>query len=446
MDLSRISDNHSEAVVIATLVYHPEFIVHSEYLKPGYFYNIENGCIYWAISELYNNGIDKIDPLNIQTMLESNKAVYKKMKERNLTDMQKFVDLCSEAARDTLEEYKLSVANVVTMAYRRDMIRASAEIERLCQNDDLSLSDLNHKVDDRVNGVVEKYLITDEIHTLGDKVDNIWEEITSGWNDTKLAGLPSMIPKLNEYVTYEPSELVLISGRMKTGKSAFMLCECMRMLKSGVPVLYIDTEISDKLFTRRVLSHLTGIPGNDIKNGNLDDEQKQKLKDAIEWLKDKPLVHEYRTQHNEDEIYALCKILKSKINLGFVVYDYIKTDEKDSTVNYNLLGRMTDFLKNKIAGKLDVPVLAGAQLNRHDEIADSDKIYRYVSTGLKWRPKTLEEITAYGPDCGNFALSVDINRNGDMMGEDEWIDIVFDGARMRIQQAPEQHIQVSPFD
>ena len=446
MDLSRISDNNSEAVVIATLVYHPEFIVHSEYLKPGYFYNIENGCIYWAISELYKNGIDKIDPLNIQTMLESNKAVYKKMKEHNLTNMQEFVDLCSEVARDTLEEYKLSVASVVTMAYRRDMIKASAEIERLCTNDSLSLSELNKKVDDRINGVTEKYLITDEIHTLGDIVDDIWEEIEGAWNDTGLSGLPSMIPKLNEYVTYEPSELVLISGRMKTGKSAFMLCESMRMLKSGVPVLYIDTEISDKLFTRRVLSHLTGIPGNNIKNGNLSKEDKIKLKEAINWLREQPLVHEYRTQHNEDEIYALCKILKSKISLGFVVYDYIKADEKDSSANYNLLGRMTDFFKNKIAGKLDVPVLAGAQLNRNDEIADSDKIYRYVSTGLKWRPKTAEEITQHGKDCGNFALSVDINRNGDMMGDDEWIDIVFDGARMRIQQAPQQHVQANPFD
>ncbi|MFR7443134.1 MAG: hypothetical protein ACLUUO_06085 [Sellimonas intestinalis] len=41
--------------MIATLVHHPEFILHTDYLKPSYFYNVENGCIYWAISELYKN-------------------------------------------------------------------------------------------------------------------------------------------------------------------------------------------------------------------------------------------------------------------------------------------------------------------------------------------------------------------------------------------------------
>lgn len=446
MDLSKITDVNSEAVVIATLVYHPEFIMHTEYLKPGYFYNVENGCIYWAISELYKAGIDTIDALNISTMLDSNKAVKRKMEEHNLTNMEEFIDLCSVAARDTLEEYKLAVSNVVTTAFKRDLAKAAMKIERLCLNEDMSLSQVNRSANDEINSVVEKYVFTNEISTLGDKLDDVWAEIESGWNDTGFAGLPSMIPELNNYVTYDPAELVLISGRMKTGKSAFMLCEGIRMLKNGVPVLYIDTEISDKLFTQRVLSCLTGIPGNDIKNGRLNNKQKQELKEARDWLKQQPLVHEYMTNPDEDEIYALCNILKYKINLGFVIYDYIKCDEADSSKTYNILGRMTDFLKNKIAGKLHVPVLAGAQLNRQEEIADSDKIYRYISTGLKWRPKTSEEIHEQGKECGNYALIVDINRNGDNMVDGEWIDVVFDGSRMRIQQAPKQHVMANPFD
>jgi replicative DNA helicase len=445
MDLSRISDVNSEAVVIATLIYHPEFIMHTDYLKPGYFYNIENGCIYWAISELYKNGIDKIDALNISTMLDSNKAVKRKIEEHNMSNMQEFIDLCSEAARDTLEEYKLAVNNVVTTAFKRDMAKAAVEAERICLNENLSLSEVNKKVNDNINDVIEKYIVTNEVSTLGEKLDDIWDEIEGSWNDSGFAGLPSMIPELNNYVTYDPSELILISGRMKTGKSAFMLCECINMLKSGVPVLYIDTEISDKLFTQRVLSCLTGISGNNIKNGRLSQEDKNKLKKARDWLKKQPLVHEYMTNPDTDKIYAMCKILKHKIDIGFVVYDYIKCDDGDSNKVYNILGQMTDFLKNKIAGELYVPVLAGAQLNRNDEIADSDKIYRYVSTGLKWRPKTSEEINTFGKECGNYALIVDINRNGDMMSDGEWIDVVFDGSRMRIQQAKEQHVQANPF-
>ena len=446
MDLSRISDTHSEAVVIATLVYHPEFIMHSDFLKPGYFYNIENGCIYWAISELYKSGIDKIDALNISTMLDSNKAVKRKMEEHNLTNMQEFIELCSPAARDTLEEYRLSVGNVVTMAFKRDMIKASNEVERLCMNDTLTLSEVNSKINEKMNSVAEKYLVTGEISTLGDKIDDIWEEIESEWNGTGIAGIPTMIPELNKYATHERSELMLVAGRMKTGKSAFMLNEALNMIKNGISVLYIDTEMSDKLFTLRAISSLTGIRVGDIKGGNLDQEQKTKVKQTMEWLKKQNLVHEYITQPNEDEIYAMCRILKHKIDLGFVVYDYIKSDNTDSVANYNLLGKMTNFLKNRIAGEIDVPVLAGAQLNRDDNIADSDKINRYVSTSLLWIPKTSDEMRDNGNDCGNFKLIVDKNRNGEQMLDGEWIDVMFDGNRMRIKQAPKQHKTPNPFN
>ena len=80
-DISLISDNQAEASVIATLVYHPDFILHTDYLKPSYFYNVENGCIYWAIQELYKNGVDVIDAINITNMFNSNTAVKKKQKK-----------------------------------------------------------------------------------------------------------------------------------------------------------------------------------------------------------------------------------------------------------------------------------------------------------------------------------------------------------------------------
>ena len=67
-------DTNSEAGIIGTLLYKPSFIVHSENLKPNFFYTKEYASIYWAIMELYKKGIDKIDEFNIITQLNSNKA------------------------------------------------------------------------------------------------------------------------------------------------------------------------------------------------------------------------------------------------------------------------------------------------------------------------------------------------------------------------------------
>lgn len=48
-EIDKIVDNQAESGVIASIVCHPEFILHSDFLKPGYFFNQDNGCIYWAI-------------------------------------------------------------------------------------------------------------------------------------------------------------------------------------------------------------------------------------------------------------------------------------------------------------------------------------------------------------------------------------------------------------
>ena len=44
MDIAELSDIQSESGVIGTLIYHPEFVLHTDYLLPGYFYGVENGC------------------------------------------------------------------------------------------------------------------------------------------------------------------------------------------------------------------------------------------------------------------------------------------------------------------------------------------------------------------------------------------------------------------
>ena len=116
MDVLELADNQAESGVISTLVYHPEFILHSDYLKAGYFFNQDNGCIYWAISELYKKGIDNIDAFNISNMLASNKAVQNTINKYNLPSIQEYIDLCSETARHTLEEYKLLAQTVVTLS------------------------------------------------------------------------------------------------------------------------------------------------------------------------------------------------------------------------------------------------------------------------------------------------------------------------------------------
>ena len=152
----------------------------------------------------------------------------------------------------------------------------------------------------------------------------------------------------------------------------------------------------------------------------------------------------YLPTSTNEEIYAIHKMLKYKMNLQFSVYDYIKSDAISTSDNYNILGGRCDFLKNNVAGDLNIAMLGGAQLNRQNMVADSDKLERYVSVSMHWRNKTEEELARDGLECGNFALTVDLNRLGEQMAESEYIDFQFDGNLMRINQAKKH--KDTPFE
>jgi replicative DNA helicase len=226
-----------------------------------------------------------------------------------------------------------------------------------------------------------------------------------------------------------------------------MMNECIHKLQNNIPTLYIDTEMSDRNFTERLIANLSGIPIYKIKSGNYGSSDEIIINEAKDFIKSSKLVHIYDPFWTNDKVYTTCKILQYKMDLQFVIYDYLKSNATDSSGQYNDLGNKTNFLKNDIAGGLQISVLAGAQLNRGNEIADSYKIEQYASTILNLRPKSGEEIMQDGKECGNYALSVKLNRNGEQQDIDsgEYIDLLFKGNVAIMEQAQKQHEIVEPF-
>ena len=440
-DITELSDIQSEAGIIGTLIYHPEFVLHTEYLVPGNFFGQDNACIYWAIQTLYNEGITNIDAYNISNKLQSHPGIQRTIEKYNLPSIQESMDLYKETARHTLEEYKMLANNVVTLAFKRDLTKTLNEIQADCFLPEYELEKLNNTVYRELDRLTQKYMVSDEMRTLGEQIDELWLEIENRRTGDGTYGIPSKYPKFLEYYTYEPGELVVIQAKYKQGKSVFLMNEVVHKLKEGVPTLVIDSEMPTRLYTERLLSHLTGIEMRRIKNGNYSNEEAGIIRKWIAWIKQQPFVHMYEPQITNEKLYAICKMLKRKMGLGFVVFDYLKSNEVSTGDNYNVLGAKCDFLKNNIAGELDLAVLAACQLNRNGEVADSIKINRYLSVGIKWEYKTQEMIARDGIECGNAFAKIYVNRLGRQMQEDdelEYVDFIFDGDRMTIIEA-QQH-------
>lgn len=446
-DVSELSDTQSEAGIIGTLIRHPEFIAHTDYLKPSYFQNKENACVYWAIQELHNSGISKMDAYNISNMIQNHKGMRKTIEKYNLPAVQECVDLYNEVTRDTLEEYKMLADNIVTFAFKRDLVETLEKISSDCHNPDQSLEKLSNSVYTKLDTLTQKYVATTKIHTLGKDIDNIWEEIVNRRTEDGVYGIPSKFPAFMDYFTYEPGELVVIQAKYKQGKSIFLMNEVVHKLQNGVSVLVVDREMPTRLYTERLLSHLSGVEIKRIKNGKYSPEEEQSIQRSIKWLKEQDFVHIYDPNLSMERLFSICKMLQNKMNLGFVVYDYMKSNETSTSDNYNLLGAKCDFLKNNIAGQLNIPVLAACQLGRSGEIADSIKINMYLSVGIKWGYKTQAMIAKDGMQCGNAFAKIYVNRLGRQMQEDDeedYIDLVFSGDTMTIIEA-EQHSRTDDF-
>ena len=447
MDISELSDTQSEAGIIGTLIHHPEFIAHTDYLKPNYFCNEENSCIYWAIQELCKSGITEIDAYNISNVIHNHKGVKNTIDKYNLPSIQDCIDLYKEAARDTLEEYRMLADNVVAFAFKRDLVKTLEKISADCRTPNQSLENLNNSVYSKLEALTQKYIATTEIRTLGDNIDEIWNEIVSRRTEDGVYGMPSKFPSFLDYFTYEPGELVMVQAKYKQGKSIFLMNEVVHKLKNGIPVLVIDKEMQTRLYTERLLSHLSGVEINRIKNGRYSEEEERTIQKCIKWIKEQPLVHINDPNITMERLFSICKMLQNKMNLGFVVYDYLKSNETSTSDNYNLLGAQCDFLKNNIAGQLNIPVLAACQLGRSGEIADSIKINMYLSVGIKWGYKTQAMIAKDGMQCGNAYAKIYVNRLGRQMQEDDeedYIDLVFSGDTMTIIEA-EQHSRTDDY-
>ena len=444
MDLSSICDNKVEGRVISTLIYNPTFIFHSPYLKERHFYNVDNSCIYWAIGQLVQQGITTITALNLEQTINGNAAVRRKIDEFNLPKMQDYIDLCQEAKTDSPNEYILLAKKVVEYAFKRDLYKKSDTWQRRCESPDVDLAQLSNDVYRDLNTLTSSYVLEKETRKIGDEVDDIYTKIKEKKMRGESYGLPSFFPALGEYFSYEPAELIMFSARMKKGKSWLAMIEALHKAENGCSVLVCDTEMSDEQWYVRAVSYITGIKVNRIKNDILTDEEEDQIQQCNAKLKSYQLYHVYMPIFSKEKFYSMCAQLKISANLQFVVFDYIKADDAilDSAARSAYMGGMTNFLKNNIAGELNLPVLAFCQLGRSGEVAESDAIERYCSTMCKWEEKTPEEITRDGKECGTHKITVKLNRLGiQHNSEDEYIDMMWLKDRIGIVQAKQHEVE-----
>lgn len=431
-----------EAGIIATLFSHPDYSFYSEDLLPNHFTNVENRYIYQALCSLARKDVTQIDPYIVMQELETNEATSRIACEITPEQLYTIIDNKDALVRNTVEGYQLLSKAVKDAAFRRDTFQQLKECQQLCLRG--TDGNIEQKIYHLLDDVMMEFSTNSDAPQYKDVVDKYWDEI-KGRQGVGSAGYPFKFPALNDYVTIEKSELFIFGAEQKQGKSMMLLNCAVDLLKQDCAVLYLDSELNTRLFTARMLAHLSGIEYRRITTGSYAPEEEQKINDAIAWIKTKKFTHVYIPMFDPQSIYATVKKVKHTQGLDVLIVDYFKgKGEGDAFDSYQELGRFVDMVKNQICGEMNIAGIGAAQATATGKLADSAKIARNASTIAMITDKTQEEIEADGVECGNKKLRVTFNRNGAQMADGEYIDLRFDGNHISYEQA-KQHIPQQPY-
>lgn len=436
----------SESLVIGAAINNPNVLLMLSDLKVEFFSDKVNKFIYTSIKQLFKQGAKTIDIADIYALIEVNEN---KLDELNKYGGIDYLDQLQMIGEDKKpEDVAAHAENIIECAYKNEMIQLFVELKDfILVAQSLSRNDINKKIEERILEVKSKYSSRHQVKMIGEKTDELMEIITS--NDGIEIGFETSLPLLSKFVTYRKGELTIYSAKAKVGKSQLVVNECYSMaIQRGIPVMILDTELQTKTFFIRLMARITGYTFKFIESGRWKSNPAccEKVNEAKNLIDNSPISHTYIVGWTQDEIYNEIKRMKIQYDIQVVIYDYIKVEEVTAKISeHQLLGNITNWLKNGIAGDLDLAVIALAQMSdyvsddRGIKIANSEKIKNYASTVIFLLEKNDEQYARDMEEAGgNAYLYVSYNRNGPQMKGDKQncgININFEKNKAIFKQA-----------
>jgi replicative DNA helicase len=176
------------------------------------------------------------------------------------------------------------------------------------------------------------------------------------------------------------SDLIVLAGRPAMGKTALatnIAFQCaLRARKggdedrAGAPVAFFSLEMSADQLANRILAEQSQINSEQLRKGDLKQEDFNRLARAAEALHDLPLYIDDTPALSIASLRTRARRLKRRHRVGLVVVDYLQllqgSGSRTSESRVNEISEITRGLKT-LAKELNVPVLALSQLSRQVE-------------------------------------------------------------------------------
>lgn len=451
--MSRLSSQISESIVLGGIINNLNWLLEFTDLKEDYFETEVNKLIFRVLKKLFKDGMQSCELIDIISVIETNSVYTKKFEGYD----EEYIETLSDIAEGKeLQDVKAHVKVLVDFAYKNELGDTLTALKQYVDsNRDDSKEKVSKVVEGELLGLKTKYGGVKKAEMIGSKLSKIREAIDRE-SSSGFSGIPTSIPLLNKFCTYQKGEMIVVGGLGKFGKSQFVVDQAYWLaIINKVPVMILDTELQSKKFVLRMVARITGYSFGFISTGMYKKYPAcvKKVNDAYDIIEKSPISHTYIVDWGFDEIVNEIKRMKIQHNIQVVFYDYLKIEEVGGSVKEaDQLGNLTNLLKNRVAGELEVAVMALAQTSDYSKVeggwrlANSQKIKNYASTVMYLFDKTKEQYEeSYNELGGNVTLYISHNRNGSQMLADEQakgINLVFNKKNATFSQADFQFPEI----
>ena len=169
----------------------------------------------------------------------------------------------------------------------------------------------------------------------------------------------------------QKSDLILVAARPSMGKTAFTLNIAQNIaIKSNRTVAFFSLEMSKEQLVGRVLSSVSEVSAEKLRNANLEPAEWERVIKAADIMSKAPLYIDDTPGLTPQDMRSKLRRLKVDHGLDLVIVDYIQLMQgRSHGGNDNRQQEISEISRNLklIARELNVPVIALSQLSRSVE-------------------------------------------------------------------------------
>jgi replicative DNA helicase len=239
-------------------------------------------------------------------------------------------------------------------------------VVRVAHSDETDIDDVIGRAEQAIFEVTERRLVRDLV-PIKDAVSEYFDHVSfMARHQEMVMGVPTGFIDLDRILGgLQKSDLLIIAARPGMGKTSFLNSLVVNAARLNQRVALFSLEMSNEQLVQRLISSLTHIPSNKLREGKLDEKDWAEFVKGTEDLSRLPIHMDDTPALSTQELRSKARRLHLELGIDLILVDYLQlmTTPYQSENRVQEISFISRSLK-QLARELNVPVIAAAQLSR----------------------------------------------------------------------------------